>query len=220
MPRRLPRLPVRRAMPRGTPTRRYSLSPVGHMGTTVRFDPRSVGVRRCLTRRPWRPANRACPLGLCAMHKTAADIIVHSRAFGPAGDAARRPYRVGAVHPRQDTLTPRSARPAPCRRGQALPDPPARYGRKPTPSPVAAVPCRSSPGRRRQGCTRAISAAGGAVHRAPGWTAQHRWTIRSSPDERAIPPSRGLLSDPLARGAGNQRLEQQAPCHQNQRRPG
>jgi hypothetical protein len=65
----LPRFPVRQAMPRGTPTRRYSLSPVGHMGTTVRFDPRSVGVRRCLTRRPWGPANRACPLGRCAMHK-------------------------------------------------------------------------------------------------------------------------------------------------------
>ncbi len=41
----LPRLSARRATRGVAPTRRCSLSPVGYIGTTVRCDPRSVGVR-------------------------------------------------------------------------------------------------------------------------------------------------------------------------------
>ena len=50
----LPRRAARRARQRLAPTTWGKASPVGHIGITGTRDPRSVGVRRCLTRRPGR----------------------------------------------------------------------------------------------------------------------------------------------------------------------
>ncbi len=90
-----------RARQRLAPTTWRGAFPVGHLGATSGCSPRSVGVRRCLTR-PACPGRQtiSLPFVRCATGVTASRCVPRVAApAARAGEAAPRPYK-GVVHHR------------------------------------------------------------------------------------------------------------------------
>ena len=122
---------ARRARQRLAPTGWGDASPVGHLGTTAGGSPCSVGVRRCLTRRPARaggPAPMVTAVVLSIVVRAAGHVELPRHA-ARAGEAAPRPYRVGRCVPGRADGRHGGATSPPCR-GRAVPDSPGPRNRR------------------------------------------------------------------------------------------
>ncbi len=103
-------------------------------------DPRPVGVRRCLTRRPSRAGNPVaarCPRAVRIAETADPRRMAVPRVARP-GEALSRPYMVGRRIPGR-VFGCDGRMPPPSGRGQTLPDPSACWGRQ---TPPRSVRCR------------------------------------------------------------------------------
>jgi hypothetical protein len=119
-----------RARQRLAPTRWANPPPVGYWCLTAVRDPRPVGVRRCLTRRPAR-AGRSPRMSVGGRLRSSPHDGLRPACAAPCcvgGRGGASPLHRGPTHPRSGIRVRRLGA-APVRRGQALPDPSGPQGR-------------------------------------------------------------------------------------------